>query len=78
MTRKLLALLAGVVLTTTLALAGCAQEEATTEDAMMMEDAMTMEEVTSEEGTTEEEVAAEEETETPAEGEEVEAEAAAE
>ena len=61
MTRKLLALLAGVVLTTTLALAGCSQAEPT--DELMMEEG-TMEEGTMmEEGTEEEAPVAEEGTE---------------
>jgi hypothetical protein len=67
MTRKLLALLAGVVLTTTLALAGCSQAEPT--DELMMEEGSMMEEGTmeetpvAEEGTEEEAPVAEEGTE---------------
>jgi ABC-type uncharacterized transport system auxiliary subunit len=62
MTRKLLALLAAVVLTTTFALAGCSQTEAPAdefvlEDELMTEDAMveeTMEEEVAEEAMEEE------------------------
>lgn len=62
MTRKLLALLAGVVLTTTLALAGCSQAEPT--DELMMEEGSMMEEgMMMEEGTEEETPVAEEGTE---------------
>jgi hypothetical protein len=72
MTRKLLALLAAVVLTTTLAVAGCAKTEPTTDelllDETMVEDSF-MEELTMEEEAevTTEEVEAEVTTEEVAE-----------